>query len=61
MHCLHVLTLAYSSFPLQLIPWITLTGMATWGVGAVMITASIVISTLINVCISERWRNKLHA
>ena len=50
----NVLTLAYSSLPLQLIPLITLAYVTTWGVDAVMITASIVISTLINVCISGR-------
>ena len=34
---------------MQLVTWITLTGIAAWGVDAVMITASIVISTLIDV------------
>ena len=42
---------------LQLIPWIALTGMAAWGVGAVMITTSIVISTLVNVCKLGKWKS----
>ena len=45
-----ILTETRSRLPEQLIPWVTLTYMATRGVDAVMITASIVISTLIDVC-----------
>ena len=35
---------------MQLVPMITLTGIAARGVDAVMITASIFISTLVDVC-----------
>ena len=45
-----LLTKAHSSVYLQLISWIALAYVAAWGVGAVVITASIVNSTLVNVC-----------
>ena len=44
---------------MQFISCITLTHVAAWGVGTVMITASIVNSTLVNVCnlVEERLKN----
>ena len=49
-----LLTKAHSGVYLQLISWIALAYVAAWGVGAVMMTASVVNSTLINVCKSGK-------
>ena len=45
---------------MQLVSWIALTSVAAGGVYAVMLTASIVISALINICAIEDGGKKLH-
>ena len=39
---------------MQLVSWIALAYVAAWGVGTVVMTASVVSSTLVNVCKSGR-------
>ena len=48
------LTQAHFEVHMQLVSWITLAYVAAWCVGAVMVTASVVNSTLVNVCKSGR-------
>ncbi len=53
------LTQAHFEVHMQLVSWITLTYVAAWCVGTVVITASVVNSTLINVYKSGKKKGSL--